>query len=211
MIFGKKNKTQEQETKEQPKGLAAEIYGILHDFAYILAAVTIVFVFLVRLVGVDGSSMFPTLVNRDYMLLKSNFLCADYEYGDIVVLTVPTFGENPIVKRIIATEGQTVDIDFEAGTVAVDGVVLDEPYIYEPTYRNYDDGLNYPATVPEGCVFVMGDNRNNSTDSRYAPVGMVDTRRIMGKVSCIAFPGRQTDVYGYVMGGSDFSRIGGVK
>ena len=209
MIFKKKQK----EEQEQPKGLAAEIYGILHDFAYILAAVTVIFVFVVRLVGVDGSSMFPTLVNRDYMLLQSNFLCGtdNYEYGDIVVLTVPTFGENPIVKRIIATEGQTIDIDFEAGTVSVDGTILDEPYIYEPTYRNYDDGLTYPATVPEGCVFVMGDNRNNSTDSRYAPVGMVDTRRIMGRVSCIAFPGRQTDVYGYVVGEPDFSRIGGVK
>jgi len=208
MIFGKKKNTEEQ---AEPKGLAAEIYGILHDFAYILAAVTVIFVFVVRLVGVDGSSMFPTLVHRDYMLLKSNFLCTEYKNGDIVVLTVPSFGENPIVKRIIATEGQTIDIDFEAGTVSVDGAVLDEPYIYEPTYRNYDDGLTYPATVPEGCVFVMGDNRNNSTDSRYAPVGMVDTRRIMGKVSCIAFPGRQTDVYGYVVGGSDFGRIGGVK
>lgn len=197
--------------KQKGKGLAGEIYSILHDFAYILAAVTIIFVFVVRLVGVDGSSMFPTLVNRDYMLLQSNFLCGDYENGDIVVLTVPTFGQNPLVKRIVATEGQTIDIDFDNGIVYVDGVALEEDYIYEPTFRNYDEGLTYPATVPEGCVFVMGDNRNNSTDSRYAPVGMVDTRRIMGKVRCIVFPGRQTDVYGYVVGGHDFSRIGGVS
>ena len=200
-----------QEEEKDKKGIAREIYSILHDFAYILAAVTILFVFLVRLVGVDGSSMFPTLVDRDYMLLKSNFISRDYENGDIVVLTAPTFGQNPIVKRVIATEGQTVDIDFENGVVSVDGQVLEEDYIYEPTYRNYDDGLTYPATVPEGCVFVLGDNRNNSTDSRYAPVGMVDTRRIMGEVMCICFPGRQTDAYGYVVGGRDFSRFGGVK
>lgn len=200
-----------QETGKTQKTLAREIYGILHDFAYILAAVTILFVFLVRLVGVDGSSMFPTLVDQDYMLLKSNFLSQEYENGDIVVLTVPAFGQSPIVKRIIATEGQTVDIDFLTGVVSVDGVVLEENYIYEPTFRNYDDGLTYPATVPEGCVFVLGDNRNNSTDSRYAPVGMVDCRRIMGKVMCIGLPGRQTDAYGYVLGGRDLSRIGGVS
>lgn len=205
------NENLEQLQGKKSKGFAYELYSILHDFAYILAAVTIVFVFVVRLVGVSGSSMFPTLVDHDYMLLQSNFLSADYEKGDIVVMTVPAFGSEPIVKRIIATEGQTVDIDFDAGVVYVDGQVLEEDYIYEPTFLDYSDGLSYPATVPEGCVFVMGDNRNHSTDSRYAPVGMVDTRRIMGKVFCIGLPGQQTDAYGNVIGGRDFSRIGGAK
>lgn len=201
----------EQNQEKKSKGFAYELYSILHDFAYILAAVTIVFVFVVRLVGVSGSSMFPTLVDHDYMLLQSNFLSSDYEKGDIVVMTVPAFGSEPIVKRIIATEGQTVNIDFDAGVVYVDGAALEEDYTYEPTFLDYMDGLTYPATVPEGCVFVMGDNRNHSTDSRYAPVGMVDTRRIMGKVLCIGFPGQQTDAYGNVIGSRDFSRIGAAK
>lgn len=207
--FNEKISGEQPEQKE--KGVAYEVYSILRDFAYILAAVTIVFVFLIRLVGVKGSSMFPTLVDRDYMLLQSNFLSDEYDNGDIVVMTVPAFGSDPIVKRIIATEGQEVNIDFNAGAVYVDGAALEEDYICEPTFLDYAEGLQYPAVVPEGCVFVMGDNRNHSTDSRYAPVGMVDTRRIMGKVLCIGVPGQQTDAYGSIVGKRDFSRIGGVK
>ena len=207
----RENMTPQEPEENKGKGFLAEIYSVLHDFAYILAVVTIVFVFFVRLVGVDGSSMFPTLVHKDYLLLQSNFLSSEYEAGDVVVMTVPTFGSDPIVKRIIATEGQEIDIDFDAGVVSVDGVALQEDYIYEPTFLNYAEGMDYPAVVPEGCVFVMGDNRNHSTDSRYAPVGMVDCRYIMGRVICIGLPGQQTDAYGYVVGGRDFSRIGGVS
>ncbi|MBQ3072212.1 MAG: signal peptidase I [Oscillospiraceae bacterium] len=204
------------EEQEQPKkkseGLVAELYSLLHDFAYILVVVTILFVFAVRFVGVDGNSMFPTLHNRDYMLLASNFWNTNYEQGDIVVITVPgLFDSNPIVKRIIATEGMEVDIDFETGRVYVDGKVLDEPYIFEPTHLNYQLGMDYPLTVPKGSVFVMGDNRNHSTDSRYSPLGTVDTRRIMGKVFCLAMPGVDTDELGNITGGRDFSRIGPVK
>lgn len=201
---------------EQPKqkrvGLLWEIYSILHDFSFILVAVTILFVFIIRFVGVDGNSMFPTLHDRDYMLLASNFWNTDYKQGDIVVITVPNvFDSHPIVKRVIATEGMEVDIDFGRGEVRVDGKILDEPYIFEPTLLNYESGMSYPLTVPEGCVFVMGDNRNHSTDSRYAPLGTVDTRRIMGKVFCIALPGKDTDELGNITGGRNFSRFGLVK
>lgn len=201
---------------EQPKqkrvGLLWEIYSILHDFSFILVAVTILFVFIIRFVGVDGNSMFPTLHDRDYMLLASNFWNTDYKQGDIVVITVPNvFDSHPIVKRVIATEGMEVDIDFGRGEVRVDGKILDEPYIFEPTRLNYESGMSYPLTVPEGCVFVMGDNRNHSTDSRYAPLGTVDTRRIMGKVFCIALPGKDTDELGNITGGRNFSRFGLVK
>ena len=116
---------------EEKTSFAREIHAILRDFCFILAAVTVLFVFVVRLVGVSGSSMFPTLVNRDYMLLASNFICGEYRQGDIVVATVPTFSREPIVKRVIATEGQTVDIDFITSTVYVDGVALEEPYIFD--------------------------------------------------------------------------------
>ncbi|MBQ7566058.1 MAG: signal peptidase I [Oscillospiraceae bacterium] len=207
---------EEEQTPEEPGGWRFEVYSTLRDFVWILTIVTILFVFVIRLVGVDGSSMYPTLYDRDYLLLTSNVLDRHFENGDIVVLSksipeVPQLDSTPIVKRVIATEGQTVDIDFDLGTVTVDGVKLDEPYINDLTHLNYGDGLTYPATVPEGCIFVMGDNRNNSTDSRYAPVGMVDTRYVVGSVLLRVFPGRTTDARGAVTGGRDFSRLGVVK
>lgn len=91
-----------------------------------------------------------------------------------------------MVKRVIATEGQTIEIDFDRGRVYVDGELLDEPYIAEPTHNQLD--FQGPQTVPEGCVFVMGDNRNASSDSRRAQIGMVDERLIVGKVLLRVFP-----------------------
>ena len=110
--------------------------------------------------------------------------------------------------------GQTVDIDFDLGIVYVDGEVLDESYTFEPTYRSYleiGEGLDYPVTVPEGSVFVLGDNRNHSADSRYAPLGCVDESRILGRVLLRILPGRQTNEEGDVVGGRDFRRIGAVS
>ena len=176
----------EEKKKKNP---AADVYAVLHDFVYILAVITLVFVFVIRLEGVSGPSMTPTLLDGEYMALLSNFISRDYEQGDIVVATVPTFDDaRPIVKRVIATAGQTVDIDFSNGEVRVDGVLLEEPYINEPTLTDFDSGLDYPVTVPEGCVFLMGDNRNHSADSRYAPIGCVDTDYILGKVILRIFP-----------------------
>ena len=176
----------EEKKKKNP---AADVYAVLHDFVYILAAITLIFVFVIRLEGVSGPSMTPTLLDGEYMALLSNFISRDYEQGDIVVATVPTFDDaRPIVKRVIATAGQTVDIDFSNGEVRVDGVLLEESYINEPTLTDFDSGLDYPVTVPEGCVFLMGDNRNHSADSRYAPIGCVDTDYILGKVILRIFP-----------------------
>ena len=188
-----------------------DAYGLVHDVVHILAAVTILFVFVVRLVGVDGESMLPTLHNMDFLLLESNFLYStdDIETGDIVVLNVPYYENEPIVKRVIATEGQTVDIDFQKGEVYVDGVLLEEDYINAPTYNSFGNyGLEYPVTVPEGCIFVLGDNRNDSTDSRFALVGMIDTRCVIGKVLAIVLPGQTTDGRGNVTDSRDWSRIG---
>ena len=195
--------------ERESRGLGHELYLLLHDLVYILAAVTLIFVFAIRLVGVDGDSMYPTLHHADYLALLSNVFYGDPEPGDIVVMTVPYYENEPIVKRVIATEGQTVDIDFDQGIVYVDGVALDEPYINEPTYLDYNDigqGLNYPATVPEGCLFVMGDNRNASADSRFAPVGMVDERDVLGKVLFILLPGADE-----ATGSRDFGRVGSVS
>ncbi|MBQ1282109.1 MAG: signal peptidase I [Oscillospiraceae bacterium] len=167
----------------------ASVYALLHDLVYILVVICLLFVFVVRFVTVSGPSMQPTLQDGNAVMLLSNFLCGDYESGDIVVATVPTFDDaRPIVKRVIATEGQAVYINFVTGTVLVDGEMIEEPYIAEPTYLDYDDGLSYPVTVPEGCVFLMGDNRNDSADSRYAPIGCVDTQYILGKVILRTWP-----------------------
>ncbi len=200
---------------EEKLSPAYEAYTMLHDWVYVLAVLTVMFVFFLRLVGVKGSSMYPTLVDRDYMVLESNFLYSDVEAGDIVVLSVDCFADDgPIVKRVIATGGQVVDIDFDTGEVYVDGVLQHESYIFEPTYRSYEEmglALEYPVTVPEGSVFVMGDNRNHSADSRYAPCGCVEQSRILGKVLLLIIPGRQTDEFGEIIGGRELGRIGTVS
>ena len=203
---------------QQPEAKASkgyETFSMLQDLVYMLSVITILFVFFFRLVGVDGSSMYPTFVDRDFLVLESNVLYRDVQAGDIVVMNVPYFeNEGPIVKRVIATGGQTVDIDFDSGEVYVDGARLDEPYTFEPTYESYGAygvSLDYPVTVPEGSIFVMGDNRNHSADSRFAPVGCVDEGCVLGKVLLILFPGKQTDQYGTVTGGRQFSRIGAAE
>ncbi len=160
--------------------------------------------------------MYPTLHHADYLGLLSNVLYNDIEQGDVVFLRVPEgeFADEPIVKRVIATGGQTVDIDFDRGIVSVDGQALDEPYINEPTYLSYAEvgqGLDYPVQVDEGCLFVMGDNRNHSADSRYAPVGVVDEKNVLGKVLAILMPGKGSR-NGYAdCETRDFRRIGKVS
>ena len=133
------------------------------------------FTFVVRLVTVEGHSMEPTLVEHDRLVIQT--LNYEPEVGDIVVIKLPDM--NALIKRVIAVGGQTVDIDFDNGIVYRDGIELDEPYIMEPTYRSKD--MVFPAEVPEGCVFVMGDNRNHSSDSRDMTVGMVPVERVIGK------------------------------
>ncbi|NLM83097.1 MAG: signal peptidase I [Clostridiales bacterium] len=169
--------------------VSAVIFGIL------------VFVFVGRVMGVDGLSMLPTLHHEDKFIM-SNLLYTPKQ-GDIVVIKTDAFGDTPIVKRVIATAGQTVDIDFEAGVVYVDGVPLDEPYTNAPTYARED--FIGPVTVPEGHIFVMGDNRNASTDSRSSLVGLVDTRRVLGRVLFILLPAEKWN------GGEFWTRIGPVR
>lgn len=153
-----------------------------------VSAVVLVFAFAVRIVGVSGQSMRETLQHGDRLLVVNSHLCGDYRQGDIVIFQKPDFEDGElIVKRVIATAGQTVDIDFGAGVVYVDGEALEEPYIREPTWL--EEGLEFPVAVPEGCVFLMGDNRNGSKDSRSAELGPVDTRHIVGRAVMIALPG----------------------
>ena len=132
--------------------------------------------------------MRETLQNGDLLLVVNGPLCGDYQRGDVVIAAKTEFeyGE-PIVKRVIATGGETIDVDFEAGIVYVDGVALSEPYIRETTHLA--EGMEFPFTVPEGCVFLMGDNRNESRDSREPDLGAVDTRCVIGRAVFLLLPG----------------------
>ncbi len=164
-----------------------DVYGLLSDLTFCLVLVTFVFVFAFRLVIVDGESMVPTLQDGDMLVILSNFIY-EPEVGDVVVVRSEAIEKGPLVKRVIAMDGQTVDIDFMTGDVFVDGVLQDEPYINNPTTR--DEGTEFPITVPEGSVFVMGDNRQHSTDSRNPQVGCIDKRYVLGKALQIVFPFR---------------------
>ena len=176
----------------------------LHDMISLLAILMVVFVLLFRIVVVSGSSMYSTLWSGDYLLVMSRMLSGELEYGDIIVASKDTFNDGePIIKRVIATEGQTVDIDFDAGVVYVDGAALEEPYAYTAT--NVDEGVAFPLTVQEGCVFAMGDNRNRSRDSRSPDIGLIDEREILGQAVFLFLPGVGEGEYG---GPRDFSRIG---
>ena len=174
----------------------------LHDVIYYLAAICIVLLVVFRIVIVSGTSMNGTLLDGDYLLLLSNVFYTEPQQGDIVVLSKESFDDGkPIVKRVIATEGQIVDFDFENGIVYVDGLPLEEDYILEKTTVAGD--FQYPILVQEGCVFVMGDNRNNSRDSRFLDIGMVDKREILGKAIILFVPGTNYGEYE-----PDYSRIG---
>ena len=209
-MFSKKNGEEavsSPKKKEQPKYTWQQNIALyLHDIVYMLVIVMLLLMLFFRVIVVDGPSMERTLLNGDYMLLVSNLFYKEPQYGDVVVVSKQAYDNGkPIVKRVIATEGQTVDIDFEAGIVSVDGVPLDEPYT--KTLTTLKEGAAFPQTVEPGCVFIMGDNRNNSKDSRSVQIGQVDKREVLGKVICLAFPGTG-------MGGKeprDFSRIGAVK
>ena len=175
-----------EEKKGEGRSARGEIYDWLRCIVTAIVACVIIFVFFARIVGVVGSSMVPTLHEGDRIITSNLFYTP--KQGDIVVLRKQAFDERAIVKRVIATEGQTVDIDFEAGVVYVDGVPLQEDYVNAPTLARLDfDG---EITVPEGCVFVLGDNRNASSDSRDADLGCVDTRYILGRAYLILLPFR---------------------
>ena len=174
---------QQTENKKSEGRFSSELFGWGESLMAVLVFFVVVFTFFVRLIGVDGMSMYPTLEDHSIMLVSN--LNYTPERGDVVVLRKEGFYNNqPIVKRIIATGGDTVDIDPVTGDASVNGE--EETYIREPTHL--EEGLEFPVTVPEGCVFVMGDNRNASTDSRDSRLGMVDERYILGHVQSVVFP-----------------------
>ena len=190
---------------EQKKQPGREAYEWVQILVCSVLAVVLVFTFAVRGFRVDGPSMRETLQDGDMLLILNDHLCGGYQPGNIVVLRKASFRDGkPIVKRVIATEGQTVDIDFDEGVVYVDGQALEEDYINERTYL--EEGTEFPLTVPEGSIFVMGDNRNHSNDSRDSRLGTVDTRFVIGKAVFLAFPGVGGD-----SNERDYGRIGLIK
>ena len=180
-----KNDRVSEKGKKAPDGtlsIARSLYDWLEIFAVSIAVVFVLFAFVARIAVVDGNSMLPTLENGDKLIVRHLFYTP--KQGDIVVCQSETYGmDKPLVKRIIATEGQTVRLDRENWTVYVDGEPLNESYIYRE--GGYMVGWEYPEdeiTVKEGHVFVMGDHRNDSLDSRMLRVGQIDARYVIGEV-----------------------------
>ena len=161
-----------------------ELLGILSTLILSLIVVSAVYFMVIRPVRVDGNSMNPTLNHNDYVLIVPRI--TDAKYGDVVVLHSHNSANSLYVKRVIATEGQTVDIDRTTGKIIVDGNVLEEDYILE---ENYTMGnAAFPQTVKSDHIFVLGDNRNNSNDSRFTALGQVDLQDVEGKVLFRIYP-----------------------
>ena len=174
-----------------------EVFEWLDVVISAIIVVVITFTFVFRVATIDGDSMQNTLHEGEKVIITNMFY--EPKVNDIVVISRNAenmVGEDsedklPIIKRVIAVEGQTVDIDFNKGVVYVDGEAIDDSYAKTPTNLSYNDGVKFPVKVPENCVFVLGDNRNDSLDSRSAKIGkngMVDERYILGKTILRIYP-----------------------
>ena len=174
----------EVDTKKKVKQTNEKL-NVFEIFEAIIAAffvITLVFTFIFRVFSVDGPSMMPTLQDGDKVVVSTMGYKA--QKGDVVVLSSTEGLKKPIIKRVVAVAGDTVDINFTTGVVTVNGI--EEHYTDELTTQQFD--VAFPLTVPEGTVFVLGDNRGVSLDSRSTQVGCVDERLIVGKVLFRFFP-----------------------
>ena len=192
--------------EKEPETLEGTLYCWTQALVTAVVSVVLLFTFGVRLISVNGPSMQNTLYTGDELLILNSMFCA-FKAGDVVVLNAYNAEEplsETLVKRIVAVGGQTVDVDPVSGTVTVDGQVLDEPYIKEPTYTTA--GTQFPLTLAEDEVFVMGDNRNHSSDSRDVRLGAVNVGYLQGKVLLLLIPGRTPDT-----NRADWSRVGTLR
>lgn len=164
------------------KGLSV-IYDWVQCILIAFIAVVILLTFAFRMINVDGDSMMNTLINSDKVIVSELFYTP--EDGDVVVISHGAQYQRPIIKRVIATEGQTLSINFETGEVVVDGIVIPEAYAVGETRKG---NTEIPNVIPEGKVFVMGDNREVSLDSRYEEIGLINVTDIIGKAEFVIFP-----------------------
>ena len=170
---------------------ASVIYDACDSLKGAIITVFLIFALAFRVVGVDGDSMNNTLQNGDWLAVSG--VTVNLERGDIVVVNQPWERNVPIIKRVIGVEGDTVDIDFEEGRVFVNGKEIYEPYIAEKTTLSYD--VVFPVTVGKDEIFVMGDNRNDSLDSRSGKIGMIDVHYVLGKALFRFYPASDWDIY----------------
>lgn len=177
----------QEEPQEKKDSVKSDLYFWVQTLSVSLILLVIVFTFIGRLTRVDGTSMVPTLHHNDLMLVQS--IGYEPKPGDVVVLRKAQFMEAQVVKRVIAVGGQHVQVDYNTHLVYVDGVPLNEPYINEIMEDPRHADLSVlDVTVPDGSIYVLGDNRNNSSDSRHVRLGTVDTRYVLGRVVCVLFP-----------------------
>ena len=172
---------QKQENTNKSKSVTKTIIEFLSVIATSIVGIMIIFTFVFRIVGVSGPSMMNTLHDGDWLVVSA--FITEPERGDIVIITQPNSVNEPIVKRVIAVGGDTIDIDFTTATVKINGEVINEPYLGSATINApVDGGWEYPLTLKEGQVFVMGDNRRDSLDSRSFEIGLIDEDYILGQV-----------------------------
>lgn len=168
------------------KDLIESLFEWIDVVVPIVTIFIFIMVFLFRINDqVEGSSMMNTLHDGDRIFVNYMFTP---KQGDVIVIKRGKSLEQRLVKRIIATEGQTLDINYSTGSVIVDGKVMDEPYILGST--TIDEGGKIPQIVPEGYVFVMGDNRAKSLDSRSNEIGLISAYDIIGKVEGVLWNGK---------------------
>ena len=174
-------------------GMMAGVYDWVRCIIFAIAIVVICLTFVFRLVDVEGTSMCDTLQTKDKVIVTN--LCYTPHDNDIVVISHGAKYEKPIIKRVIAKEGQTLKLDAENDRIIVDGVVIDEPYIKGSTFSGSYTDYDIPEVIPEGKLFVMGDNRQVSLDSRSSEIGLIDVKDVIGKAQVVAFP---FDHFGYL-------------
>lgn len=191
-VFSGENREPKKAPEQEKGSYKLDLYYWTQALVMVLVGLILICTLVGRVIGVVGSSMVPTLHDGDLLLLQS--LGYTPKQGDVVVLRKPGFppppqDTAPIVKRVIAVGGQHVQVDYTTSTVYVDGVALDEPYINETMVDRYGYNMNVlDVTVPEGSIYVLGDNRNNSSDSRHEALGTVDQRYVLGRVLCVMLP-----------------------
>ncbi|MBQ4625885.1 MAG: signal peptidase I [Clostridia bacterium] len=177
--------------EEKASSFSEFFYDACDSLKGAIITVFLIFAFAFRVVGVEGNSMRNTLNDGDWLAVSG--ITTEFKRGDIVVVNQPWERNVPIIKRVIGIEGDTVYIDFSLGKVYINGEEIDEPYIDEPTHLSYD--VEFPVTVGDNQIFVMGDNRNDSLDSRSGKIGMIDVHYVLGKAVFRLYPFEERDIY----------------